>query len=99
MGEEDPQPEPRVVRADADPPIEEVFPQDEVDVSVLVHNVGVGSGPVEVSVETLVGEDRVIDSAAIELEMEAESQESVSVNFTATAGAERVEAAAEAIGE
>lgn len=97
LGEENPQPEPQVVHVETEPPMDEVFPDDEVEVSVLVHNVGVGSGPVEVSVETRVGEDRVIDSGSTQLEMEAESQEAVSVNFTATANAERVEASAEAI--
>ncbi len=97
FGEEDPPPEPRVVRADADPPIEEVLPDDEVEVRVLVHNVGVGSGRVSVSVETLVGEDRAIDSASTEVEMDGESQEAVYVNFTATASAERVDADATAV--
>jgi len=97
FGEEDPSPEPQVVNVESEPPIGDILPDDEVEVRVLVHNVGVGAGPVSVSTETAIGEDRVIDSASTELEMEGESQEAVYVNFTATASAERIDATAEAV--
>ena len=90
----DPEPDPRVVREEVEPDLDETMGGDEITVSVLVHNVG-DAGEVTVTVETRTAEEHVLDVESAVFDMDAESQEDLTITMTVSGSAEMLSASAE----
>lgn len=88
-------PDPVVVRAVADPPVEETIPGEEVTVSLLVHNAGT-AGEIAIVVEMVDANAQPVTAETLVVDMPGEHQEEISYEMTVPSRARAVQAQADA---